>query len=298
MKLAVGLFVIILFISLGTFSYFILETKGTFEKRYSFYFIVDSADSFTIGMPLKFSGFKIGQLDSMKLRDNGSVKITFSVNEENRKWINIYTYLLLKKPLIGSAYIEVLATSGNKLIKQNSKLPIILTDDINDMVTKLEPAIDNLLNIISNMNEITTNLNKKDAPLNKTLQNLERFSSKLANSDSLLTSVTGDKKSTKSLINSLNQLNSILNDLKSISKNLNHDLIKPTSSSIKNLNKIMIDIKDKLNTLDPLVKSVGGYDKEINSLKENLTITIEKSNQLLNKIDLMLNDEKEEEILP
>jgi ABC-type transporter Mla subunit MlaD len=105
MKIAVGAFVIVFFVSISIFSYLLLESKGVFEERYSYYFIVDSASAFTIGMPVKFSGFGIGSIVHITLKEDGKVKVTFSVTKKNLRWINQYTYLLLKKPLIGSPHI-------------------------------------------------------------------------------------------------------------------------------------------------------------------------------------------------
>lgn len=297
MKLSVGIFVLVLFLSLGAFSYFLLDAKGAFTKRYNYYFITDSASSFSIGMPVKFSGFGIGAIDTITLKDDGHVKITFSITKQNRKWINQYTYLLLKKPLIGSPHIEVLATSQKKFLKPNTKLPIIITDDINDLVTKLEPVVDRLLNIIKNIETLTNNLVDEHSPLNNTLKNLEHFSAKLANSDSLLTSVTGDEASTKALIGSLHEIENILKDVAKITTSLNTSLVEPTSQSIHSLHDILIDITKKLKTLDPLVQSIGSSDKQINELQETLSATIEKTDALMDTIDALLKDDDQNKVV-
>ncbi len=314
MKFSVGLFVIVLIISLGWFGYFLLESKGAFEKRFRFYLTTNSAEYISIGMPVKFSGFKIGQVDEIRLKDDGNVNIYFSVNEQNRKWINIYTYLVIKKPLIGSAYIDVLATSKNKLLEPNSKLPVVLTDDINDMVAKLEPAVDKLLNIIKNIDTITTNLSKEDSSLfqtfknlqnltseksslAKSLKNLNAITSRISKDDSLLTSITGDKNSTKALNDSIKQLNSILKDIKNTTSKLNKDIIKPTSNSLKELLKIFKDINKKLTELDPFINEISSSPSDINALKQNIKSITQKTDQILEKIDQYLIEKNDNEVL-
>ena len=296
MKTAVGLFVLIFFASLLVFGYLLLDAKGVFTKHYRYYFVTDSADSLTIGMPVKFSGFTIGSVDEMQLLDDGHVKTIFSVDATNRKWINRYTYLLLKKPLLGSPHIEVLATTGIEPLKQNGKLPIIVTDDINDLVTKFEPVVDKLLAIITNIQTITDNMVDTNSPLNKTMENLELFSAKLAHSDSLLTSVTGDRNATKSVIDSIHTTNAILKDIQKSTHSLRSDIIQPTSKTIKTLHAILIDVNEKLHTLQPLVETIGKSDKDIQSLQESIQVTIEKSNQLMEKLDAMLLDTETKEV--
>ena len=299
MKISVGIFVLLLLASLGGFGYMLLDAKGFFDKHLKYYFITDSASSLTIGMPVKFSGFAIGNIEDIELLDDGHVKAEFQINQKNEKWINKYTYLLLKKPLLGSPHIEVLAASGNPPLPPGSKLPIIITDDINDLVTKFEPVVDKLLHIIKNVEAITHSMADANSPLNTTMKNLEIFSTKLAHNDSLITTITGDKKAAQSINDSIYKLNTMLADLTHISHSLHKDLIQPTSNSIKELHAILFDIHTKLKTLQPLIAQIGSSDKDIAALQESIQTTIQKSNQLMEKIDAMLiNKTKERVELP
>ncbi len=296
MKLTVGTFVLLFLVSTLFFGYLLLDAKGAFEKRLNYYFITDSAEYISIGMPVKFSGFAIGSIDNMKLLDDGHVRVGFSVTKQNSKWINRYTYLLLKKPLIGSPHIEVLAASGNPVLKPGSRLPIIITDDINDMVTKFEPVIDRLLNIIKNVETMSNYLVDGSSPLNKTLGNLERFTTKLATDDSLLTTVVGDANATRSVVASLHEINTILKELSSITRSLDAKIIQPTSDSIHELHSILRDVNKKLTELEPLVQTAGGSSKDIQNLKQSIHLTIEKSNRLMEKLNAILAEKKDPEV--
>ncbi len=214
MRVAVGLFVISLIVVIVTFLYFLLEEKGTFEERYDYYFYTNSANSFNIGMPLKFSGFSVGVIDKISLEDNGLVKMTFSVTQNNKKWIARDTSLLLKKPLIGSPHIEVHTKVGNTPIDEGSILEIRMSDDINDMITKLEPAVDNIINIIRVLENISKKLSSDDSDILQTFKNINKFSAKLARDDSILTSITGDAKSSKDFIDALSQTKNIIKDIR------------------------------------------------------------------------------------
>jgi len=247
-------------------------------------------------MPVKFAGFAIGSIDKMQLLDDGHVKVDFSVTAEHRKWMNKYTYLLLKKPLIGSAHIEVLAASNNEILRKNSKLPIIITDDINDMVTKFEPVIDRLLHIIKNLQTMTDYLVDPDAPLNKTLKNLELFTNRVVTDNALLTTVTGDANATKATVEALYSINKTLKEVEKITASLDAKIIQPTSDSMKELHAILRDINNKLTELEPLVKSVGNSTDDLQALKESIHVTIEKSNRLIEKLDAMLADDKNAQV--
>jgi len=303
MKLSVGIFIIILFITVSSVLYFLLKEKGTFDKRYTYHFQTTSATSYKIGMPLKFSGFKIGVIDKIELKDDGNVFMTFSVNTKNRKWIAKESILMLRKPLIGSTYIEVISSIDNEVLNENATLKIIKSDDINDMISKLEPAVDKIIKIINSVDKITYYLARDDSEIKHTLQNIEKLSYKIANDDSLLTSITGDKSSTQNLINTINNTTKIMHDLQKISKDiskisssLDDDIIQPTSSTIKELDLIMKDVKQKLDTLDSTVKTVGSFDKDLVELKEQISVGLVKSNQIMDKVDAIMQDKPKEEI--
>jgi len=297
MRLIVGFFVIILTVITAAFIYFLLEEKGAFNKHYSFYFQTDSASSFKVGMPLKYSGFEIGIIDSMQLNDDGTVRMNFSVNETNRRWITEDSVLMIRKPLIGSAHIELYSAIDNKLLAPGKSLMLLLSDDINDMITKLQPAVDRIISIINNIDNITLAISKKDSDLMMMLRNANQFTAKLKNDGSLLTSITGSKTSTADFINSLKSLDSMMQNIERITEHLDADIVKPSSSAINELDAILKDVKIKLEKLDGTVESLGAYDEDLTVIKEQISTGIQKSNQIMDKVDALMQDNESEEVV-
>jgi len=211
--------------------------------------------------------------------------------------------LMLKKPLIGSPHIELYSAIGNEPLKPNSTLVILLSDDINDMVSKLEPVVDRIISIINNLDKITSYLSSDNSDILATLQNIKKFSDNLTKSDSLLTTITGDRNSTKSIIDSLNktkqimiELHNISQDISKVSSSVDSDILQPTSLTIKEVHKITKDVKQKLDSIDSTVKAVGSYDKDLYKLKEQISIGVQKSNKIIDKVDAILQDDKKSEV--
>lgn len=252
-----------------------MEQKGTFNKRHTYFFNTNSAESFHVGMPMKFSGFNIGVIDLMKLHPDGSVKMEFSVPEENRKWMTKDSILMLKKPLIGSAHIELYSAFDNPLLEDGGELKLLMSDDINDMVDKLHPVIDTLISIVNNVNKITK---------------------KLSTDESLLASLTGSNKASEDIERSLSSLASVMSNINDITKSLDSKILNPSSSAVGELNKILQDVHQKLKVLDGTVKSVGSYDKELDNIKTQVNSSLQKSNELMDKVDSILSDETNDEV--
>ncbi|MBU0631014.1 hypothetical protein KKA17_00040 [bacterium] len=303
MKLAVGIFVIVLITVITIFFYLILKEKGAFEKRYNYNFYAASAAPFKVGMPIQYSGFDIGTIDDIKLTDDGNVHLIFSVSKENTKWVSEHSLLLLVKPLIGSPHIEVLSTVGNTPLKPDTTLELLESDDINDMITKLQPAITKIIKIIDNIETLTARLSSDNGELTHTMKNIDTITTRIASNKSLLTSITGDQNSTDSLISSLNDTKKTMQQVHDISVKvdkimggLNDSLIKPSSEALKNINVIMKDIEQKLKSLDGTVKAVGGYDKDLTTIKEQIEIGLDKTNKVMDKVDALLQDDKNSEV--
>jgi len=298
MKLLVGIFITLLVVSIiATFS-IVLEKKGFFQDKISFYFVTDDARSFYVGMPLNVSGFEVGTISERMLMDDGNVKIMFKVSKSNHKWICEDTLLMLDKPLIGSPTIQILTSLAYNKLLENEKVEIIIRDDINDIILNLQPIMDELQDIIHSIHTITYSLSNKDGAFEKSLANIEKLTNKLATDDSLLTSLTGDANATKALNRTFHQSNKILanltkltKELNSILENIQKELVSPAGDSLKSLNIIFKDIEKKLAKLDGTINTLGTYDKELLTIKKELHINLDKTQSLLEKADMMLNSE-------
>jgi len=119
----------------------------------------------------------------------------------------------------------------------------------------------------------------------------------------LLTSLTGDANATKNVIRSLDDMKEITQNIKQTTQNINtlsasldKKILKPSSKSLQELELILKDVKHKLDMLDDTVASIGSAHQDIENMKETLRVAIEKSNQVLNKVDAILGDEKKGEV--
>ncbi len=296
LKLKVGILVLLLLLNAVFIIGYTLIKDGIFEKKFSYYFSTYSADALTVGMPVKVSGFEVGQVDTIKLLDNGTVELSFSVNEENQKWVSEDSLLMIRKPLIGSSYIILYSAIGNPILKEGSTIQTLISNDINDLVLKLEPIVLKMENIVNSVDKITTYLAKDDSELMKTVKNIEKFSETLAKNKSLLTTITGDKKATESFIKTINELPLLVKKFNNISSDVHKDILPLLTQFVKQLGNIAKDIESKLKTLDGVVNSVGSYDKDLISIKEQIKVGISKSNEIIQKVDTIFQDKKNQKV--
>lgn len=303
LKFKVGFFIFLLLVNIvGVITYIFIK-KGTFDKRYSYNFLTYTAEPFNVGMPVKVSGFQVGRVDTIKLEDNGAVTVTFSVDKSNQKWVAKDSLLMVRKPLLGSAHIILYSAIGNPILKEGTAIDSMVSNDINDLVLKLEPIVMKMGKIVNSIDKITTYLARDDSEIVKIIKNVEQFSSTLAQNKSLLTSLTGDEESTQSFINSIKKLNSLISNFNKVGSNLNRlssdvnkDVMPLLKEFINELNIIAKDIESKLKSLEPVVDSVSKSDKDIIEIKKQIKTSISKTNQLIEKVDNLFLDKKNEKV--
>lgn len=297
-RLYVGSLVIIFFTALIILGYLFLEKKGVFNKNYHYYTYSKNAMVFKTGMAIKYSGYSIGMISNINLENTGKVKMIISIDEHYKSFITVGSKLVLTKPLFGLPYIEFKKSSSKKLLHENSEIKMVITDDINDMITRLQPIAQRLINIVQNLETITGRIASNNSPLTKSLANLEKFTLKLVEDDSLLTTITGDTQVAKKLVTSLNSLDKTFKNIESISNDLNQTIINPTSTSIHNINAILIDTRQKLKKLNTTIDTITHMNPEIKTIKSQIEYATTKSNELLDKVDTLISDDTKQLELP
>lgn len=295
MKLAVGIFVILLSLLFGSLVYVILKEKGIFEKKFAFNFYTTSAESLSIGMPIRYSGFEIGTIKNIELTEQGVVYVAFDVMKDHAKWIRRNTVLQLEKPLIGSATLNVLTTLGEPPLEPGSALRMVVQDDINDIITKIEPVVSNLQNIVASINTITVKLADEEGDLFRTLANLQAYSAKMVQDDALLTTLTGDPESAKRFAEGVKTLQAAVGEIDVMTREFHQKVVTPSSDLLKALDAILRDIAKKLETIDGTIKAIGSYDVDLVELKGDVRTGIQRTNNLLNRVNSMLGEPQPKE---
>ncbi len=305
MKIAVGIFTFFTIIFLSFAIFFILKYKGMFEKSYTYAFYADSAENFDIGTPIKYSGFEIGYINKIDFTYDGKVFVHFLVKEKNTKWINRRAYLLLRKPLLGSSTISLIANANFPLITPDAILSYEVQDDINSLILQLKPVLENVKNVIKNIDILTQELSSPKGSLMKTMGNLEKVTAKFANKNSMIDAVMGENKSSKNITQSIKSLKESMVEVHKLTVKVNEVLeevdrgiIKPSQKIPKNINDILEDVKQKLKKLDNLVDSVGESDKDIVLLKEQILLSVDKVNELINSVNSLIQKDVHKVDLP
>jgi len=266
--LKVGLFIVITSLMIISFIGYVAYKKGFFAKEHTYTLSSKSGENLTEGMPVVFSGFKIGRVDSMELNSDGLVIIKIKVPDQHIKWIRAESIFILEKPLIGSARIYIATANLNSPPLPEKVIPrVVEANDINEAIKNVKPFVEKINTIADNIQILTSTLAEPDGDMNKILSNAKDITQQI---DGILKKVDTMAVKTderiygkegvlphittllKDMIVKLKKLDPILDNMNKISADT-ADTTKDMKLLRKDIDSMVNDITGMVNDIDKLI---------------------------------------------
>lgn len=305
----VGLFIACTAAILVAALLYLAVAKGVFEKMHIFTLSSPSGDGFTVGMPVVFSGFDIGKVQTLELNDKGIVLIKIKIPDRHVKWIRQDSDFILYRPLIGSASIVIETDDLESPPLDTNKIPeVTIVNDINDAIAKVEPVLEKVTQIAENIERLTKSLSDPKGNLNRTLGNAEKITTTLASKKSLVEMAVSDEESVKALHDSLKKLRDItagvdriLNKVDKMADKTDQE-IYGKDGALPQANIILKDIIGKLQKLDKTIDNINKIStdasegmKDFRILRSDIDDAVNAIDDAVRKLDKIIGGKKEPE---
>lgn len=250
--------------------FFYLKGQTFFGEKEEFYAVYDNADGFTEGSAIKLDGVQVGKVTSVELHPKivGKTLIKFEITNELVK-MPIGTVAEMKGDLLGTVSINLLypdSTSGNYHVK-NDTLKSGVAEDL------------------------TATINKKVDPL------IGKVNELMVTADGAIETINGVfganegkfNETFEKLNNSMTHFYSITKNVDSLTHVLNNSKYLITST-ISNINSITGNLKESNQAITDLINNMNTVSG--NLAKVDLQPTIDKTNQALTEVQLILDEIK------
>lgn len=292
----VGLFVLLTTLLIVFSVCYIAYKKGVFETEHTYTLYSTSGEGLTEGMPVLFSGFKIGKVTKLELNDKGIVIIRINILDRHTKWIRQNSQFAMVRPVIGTARINIYTNDlSAPPLSTDSQSEVLIVDDINELINKAQPIVVKLDQTVANIEQITANLASQNDNINKIIVNTEKVSANFANKKSVAELVLGEEESVRSIHESIRHLESIL-------KHTDEQVYNP-EGTLPLVNNILKDILLKLDKLNTTVDNINQIStntsestKDLKVLRSEIDSTVTAVKNLSRKIDGLLSSGKPKEI--
>jgi phospholipid/cholesterol/gamma-HCH transport system substrate-binding protein len=272
----VGLFIIITSVMIFSFVGYVAYKKGFFAKQHTYTLSSKSGENLTEGMPVVFSGFKIGRVDSLELNEDGLVMIKIKVPDQHIKWIRADSIFILEKPLIGSARIYIATANLTSPALPETVIPqIVEVNDINDAIKNIKPILEKIGSIADNIETLISNLADPDGDLTKILSNTR---------------------------NVTRQADGILKKVDAMAEKTDEQLYG-SQGVLAHVQTILKDLIVKLKKMDPVLDNIhrisadtADTTKDLKLLRQDIDSMVDDINNVVNDIDKLIPLKKETQL--
>lgn len=309
-ELKVGFFLVITSVIIFSAIGYVAYKKGFFAKIPTFTLAAKSGEDLTEGMPVVFSGFKIGAVQTLELSDDGSVLIKIKVPEQHGKWLRTDSVFIVNKPLLGSPRIVVVTHNlQSPLLSPKQVSEVTHSSDINETIKKAQPLLDKITKIAGNIEIMTANLKDPEGEVRKILAHTERFTNNLSQKKSFLEMAISDQKSIDALYAAMQQTKDITMQVEGILQKVNKMALKTDAAvygeegSLPLMNKSLKDVLTKLQNLNTTVDNINKISNDAAAattgmigLREQVDATVASLNELVREIEKKIPFKKNPEI--
>ncbi len=182
-----AVFVLLAALGIGLAFVLVGVKKGIFTAKSPVYFVADSGQDLSEGMPVKFSGFKIGKLNSLALDDQGRVQVEVGIESKYLKLIRQDAVMTLKKEgVIGDGILEISrGTEGKPALASGGTVRFVRASGLEQAVIEVKNRIMPILD------DLHHTLHDPDGDVRQTLKNLRELSAEMRGTRERLDRVLG-----------------------------------------------------------------------------------------------------------
>jgi ABC-type transporter Mla subunit MlaD len=269
-EVKVGIFIaLILALSIFILIY-IGYKKEIFSKKISYYVISKTGENIERGIPVRLSGFKIGQVENVFLNNIDYVKVEIRILEKYQKWFRQDSRIILdQEGIIGNSYLKLIpGTEKTAQLPPGAEIFLDKVAGLNEILVEAQPVINDLKAIVSNVRIITDQFLDKNGSMQRILSNLEQITEKLNKNRGLIYYVTEDQRPVQKLDKILSATDNLMNSI--------DRLLQNATMRVSDLEPIQDEILGITKDARSFVQELQGIRSEISPIIENVKdITVE-----------------------
>lgn len=302
--LMIGLTVVI---AVG-FVFFVLYARGTFDQTQRLVLIADNAEGVAIGMDLTFSGFPIGRVRRISLRDDGKARIVIRIPLEDARWLRTTTIFTLERGIVGGSKLRAFSANlQDPPLLHGAERPVLrgdATEEIPRMVASLRALLENLQNMTG-----------PGGTVQASLDNIRAVTERMAGKQGALDALLGTDDAKKAT-QALDRANSLLSSLGSVSQRLDAivgkadtrifgqgGLVDGAQQAVAQANAALGEVRDDLKRVEKILadaEAVAGNAKaattDLASLRAEVDASLRKVSSLIDEINRKWPFQRDSEI--
>jgi phospholipid/cholesterol/gamma-HCH transport system substrate-binding protein len=278
------------------FVLYVLFGRGVFEQTQRVILIADNAEGVRVGMDLTFSGFPIGTVRSIRLREDGKVRISVRLPVTEAKWLRQSSVFVLDVPLVGSAKLRAFSSNlSDPPLEHRAERPV-LRGDAN---AEIPLMVATLRSVLENIDRITDN----GSSLQESLKNVRTVTERMAGKQGVLGAALGGEDNAKKLLLTIDRANALLASLGGVSLKLDSVLSKTdqrlygaggiadeTQKAVAQANAILGEVRASLKRVDAILSDAQAAAGNVKAATTDLAALRAEVEASLRKVAALIDE--------
>ncbi len=257
------LFVLLAALGIGATLLWTGIKKGAFITKSPIYFVADSGEGLSEGMPVKYSGFKIGKLNTLTLDEQGRVQVEVSIEARHLKLMREDAVIrLVKEGVIGDGVLELSRGTESKAVLTEGAVVRF------ERANGLEQAVIEVKNrILPILDDLHQTLHDPQSDVRQTLKNLREITAELQVTRKLMDKalVNADAKLNTEVAPLLQSLRQSASRAETISAELDKNLpalLKKADDSMENIRATTSSVREAVQKTAPQLPDMVNESRE------------------------------------
>ncbi len=243
----------------AVFVLYVLFARGTFEATQRLTLLADNAEGVNLGMDLTFSGFPIGRVRRIALREDGKVRVDIDVPRSEAHWLRASSVFTLEQPLVGGTKLRAFtANLSDATLADGAERPVLR----GDTAAEIPRMVASMRAVLENLDQITD----QGSSLQDSLKNTRTVTERMAGKYGVLGGLVGGEDNAKKVLVSIDRANALLASLGGVSMKLDGVLSKTdqrlfgqggvvdeTQKAVTQANAILGEVRESLKKVDGIL---------------------------------------------
>ncbi len=264
LKIGVLVIIAVLFTVVGVV--YVGYKKELFAHRIRYYVYSSTGERLFEGIPVKFEGFRMGEVSKVELNENGIIVLTLEVLQKYQRWVkNNSRVFFNQESMIGSPYLRFTKGAPEKPeMPEGSVFILEFEGGIDEIIKRAKPVMEDVAQIVENVRKLSDDISSEQGDLKRFLAHLKNVSYKLEHGDGALPYLIYRDESKIKFENILDRFTEIEERINSLGKNLNSTVT---------------------DRVDPILDDVSKTTKDLYLLRRKADYTLNLGNDVLFKLN-------------
>ncbi|WP_028573396.1 MlaD family protein [Desulfonatronum lacustre] len=265
LELKVGFFVLAILVAVVVLIVYIGIKKDLFAERIQYTVISQTGERIEPGIPVRLSGFNVGQVTEVTLDRVDQVRVTIRVLKRYQQWFTEDARIILdQEGFIGNSFLKLLpGTETSPVLEEGSVIRLDRVGGITELIEEMQPVVEALRAIVINIWDLTDYLVDQEGPVRRILVNAQTMTERLLAEHGLIHYLAEDPRPVEHIDQILSQADTAMQGV--------NRLLDTAALRVEDLAPIQEEIAGVIREVNVLIVEFQGIREDVTPLLANIT---------------------------